>query len=82
MDRIGNVPSAKFTTLREAATYLAALPPQVVKIITIRRRPHPARGETLARYFCRLNAHLLGSIVILEVDETTRDIDELHGSLT
>jgi hypothetical protein len=65
----GNVPSAKITTLREAAQFLAALQEQSLKIIAMKRSLDPRRKETLAEYFCRLNAHLLGSISVLEVGD-------------
>lgn len=65
----GNVPSAKITSLREAATYLSLLGPEVHRILAVQSSLHIVRGESLAGYFTRLNRHLLGRIEIMEVDE-------------
>lgn len=65
----GNIPSAKITTLREAAQYLLALPPNTTKIIAMSRSLRRRHAESLAEYFSRLNAHLLGSVHVLEIDD-------------
>ncbi len=63
----GNVPSAKITTLKEAALYLQALPPGTKGFIIVKESHHPRNSESLANYFVRLHAHLLGSTAILEL---------------
>jgi hypothetical protein len=65
----GNVPSAKITTLREAAQYLLALSVDTTKVIVMNRSLRSSHPESLAEYFCRLNSHLLGSIHVLEIDD-------------
>lgn len=63
----GNVPSAKITTLREAATYLSQLPVNVTKILAVARAVHDRQSETLGEYFARLNANRLEGIAVLEL---------------
>lgn len=63
----GNVPSAKITTLREAANYLLQLPADTITLIVMDRHCHPVKGEALADYFARLNSHLLGQVSLLEL---------------
>jgi hypothetical protein len=65
----GNVPSAKITTLREACQYLRLLPDGTTRLLLMARSVHPRTGEPLADYFCRLNTHLLGDVVVLEIGE-------------
>ncbi len=75
----GNVPSAKITTLREAANYLLQLPAGTIAFIAMDRDCHPVKGEALADYFARLNSHLLGRVSLLELsnDSTLRRV---HGN--
>jgi hypothetical protein len=63
----GNVPSAKITTLREAANYLLQLPADTIAFIAMDRDCHPIKGHALADYFARLNGHLLGRVSLLEL---------------
>ena len=77
----GNTPSAKITTLREAAQYLHALPPGTKTLIVMKHSPHPRTGETLAHYFARLNGHLLGQTAILELDEGTDSLTIIRRGL-
>jgi len=77
----GNVPSAKVTTLREAIQYLQALPAPAKTFIVMARSAHPLRRETLAEYFVRLNVHLLGNVVLVEVCESTGAVHFLRGRL-
>ena len=65
----GNVPSAKVTTLREACQYLRLLPEGTTRLLLMARSVHPRTGEPLADYFCRLNTHLLGDVVVVEVGD-------------
>ena len=65
----GNVPSAKVTNLREACQYLRLLPDGTTRLLLMARSVHPRSGEPLADYFCRLNAHLLGDVVVVEVGD-------------
>jgi hypothetical protein len=76
----GNVPSAKITTLREAAAYLTQAPVESTKVLAIARSVRPEQEETLGEYFVRLNAGLLAEIVVVEVDESN-GIRTLHGTL-
>jgi hypothetical protein len=70
--KTGNVPSAKITTLREAVGYLRALPVGIRTFLVLKRDCHPINGQSLADYFARLNAHLLGPVSILELAEDER----------
>jgi hypothetical protein len=63
----GSPPSAKISTLREAANYLRELPSETIGFIVMGHHRHPVKDETLADYFCRLNSHLLGSVAVLEL---------------
>ena len=74
----GNTPSAKITTLKEAAQYLNDLPAGTKTFIIMKRDVHPVKGESLAEYFSRLNNHLLGAVAVLELaaDDTVRLV---HG---
>ena len=64
----GNVPSAKITTLREAAMYLNWLPSTARTFIVMKRALRGQRDESLAEYFARLNDSLLGSVAVIELD--------------
>ena len=75
----GNIPSAKITTLREAAWYLQRLQKADERLLIVRHAPHPKRGETLGRYFVRLNKHLLEGITVLEMPESGGDLVCIHG---
>jgi hypothetical protein len=76
----GNNPSAKITTLREAAMYLQRLQKADARLLIVRHAPHPKRGETLGRYFVRLNKHLLEGITVLEMPEGGGDLVCIHGA--
>lgn len=76
----GNNPSAKITTLREAIQYLRTLPAETQKLLIIKRDVHPARGESLAEYFVRLNDYLLGDVRVLELDDSTGSLRFLFGA--
>jgi hypothetical protein len=43
----GNNPSAKITTLREAAMYLRSIQGHIARLLIVKHDPHPSRGETL-----------------------------------
>ena len=77
--RIGNVPSAKITTAREAILYLQWLPDDWTRVLAMSRALRPNYPESLAEYFVRLNKHLLGTVVVVEVD--LADLQILYGSL-
>ena len=76
----GNIPSAKLTTLREAVFYMTWLPEESKKILAMACSNHPKRNESLGEYFVRLNAHLLGDVIVCEIDDEGRII-VLHGDL-
>ena len=65
----GNVPSAKMTTINEAAFYMSFLPQDIRRIIVLKKSTMTRRNETLAEYYCRINGHLLGQIEVFEIDE-------------
>jgi hypothetical protein len=76
----GNNPSAKITTLREAATYLRSIHGDIARVLIVKNDPHPKRGETLGRYFVRLNTHHLEKVTVLEMPESGGDLVCIHGS--
>lgn len=69
MDRDGAGAVRKDHDAPRSREYLSALPAETVKIIAVTRSLRPTHRESLAEYFGRLNAHLLGSIHVLEMDE-------------
>jgi hypothetical protein len=77
----GNNPSAKITTLREAAMYLRSMKGDVTRVLMVKRDVHPKRGETLGRYFVRLNTHHLGPVVVLEMPENGGTLECIYGRL-
>ena len=76
----GKNPSAKITTLREAVMYLRSIQGNVTRVLIVKHDPHPKRGETLGRYFVRLNPHLLEQVTVLEMPESGGDLVCIHGS--
>ena len=76
----GNNPSAKITTLREAVMYLNSIMGNVERVLIVKHDPHPKRGETLGRYFVRLNTHFLEWVTVLEMPESGGDLVRIHGS--
>ena len=70
----GNVPSAKMGFCNEAAFYLSFLTGDVTRFITMRKDVHPKRQETLADYYYRTNKHLLGDVLLIEIDVTNEVI--------
>ncbi len=77
----GLPPSAKISTLREAAQYLRSLSPQTTTFIVMARSVHPLNGEPLADYFSRLNDHLLGKVAVIEVCDATGTVRFVRGRL-
>jgi hypothetical protein len=75
----GNVPSAKITTLREAANYLQQLPKDTIAFIVMDHDCHPRKGQALADYFARLNGHLLGRVSLLELSSDD-NLRLVHGT--
>jgi len=67
----GNNPSAKLSTMNEAVLYLSHLPRGTTKYLALKRDAHPQRQETLAEYYSRTYAHLLGDIIVIEFDLKT-----------
>jgi len=63
----GNNPSAKITSLREAAFYLRLAPGAWTRLLVLEYSAHPKRTESLACHFVRLNSHLLGGIGVIEI---------------
>jgi hypothetical protein len=77
----GNNPSGKLTTLREAAMYLRLIQGIIKRLLIVKHAPHPKRGESLGRYFVRLNTNHLEQITVLELAEGGGDLVCIHGSL-
>lgn len=65
----GNVPSAKLMGLNEALFYMSYLPDDITKILCIKKSVYPRKTETLAEYYCRIDGHLLGDVMVYEVDD-------------
>jgi hypothetical protein len=72
--KTGNTPSAKITTLREAVMYLRSLQGNVARLLIVKGDVHPTRGETLGRYFVRLNLNHLKEVTVLEMPENGGDL--------
>ncbi len=72
----GNVPSAKLMGLDEAAFYFSFLPPEIKKVLCMRRATFKGKAETLAEYYVRVHGHLLGDIFVYEISDngTLREI--------
>ncbi len=75
----GNIPSAKITTLREAAADLRLIQRDLARLLIVKRDVHPKRGETLGRHFVRLNTNRLEQVTVLEMLESGGDLDCIHG---
>lgn len=71
----GNMPSAKMSVLNEWVLYLHLLPNKVkTKFIVLPHSVRPGKPETLAEYYLRTYAHLLGDIALYEIDEATQQL--------
>lgn len=78
--RSGNkVPSAKISTLNEAALYMHNITQNTNarKIIAMNREVNSTRNETLAEYYVKHYGHLLGNIEVWEADMKTGSIQRL-----
>lgn len=64
-----NVPSAKMSTLNEAALYMRSLPEATRKIIAMKKDIRKNTSESLAVYYCRIYGHLLEDIEVWEIAE-------------
>ena len=65
----GNVPSAKIATTNEAVLLLSLLPPVLTRFLVLRKDESPTRRESLAAYYYRTYRHLLGGILLFELNE-------------
>ena len=65
----GNIPSAKLMGLNEALFYMSYLPEETIKILCVKRAEYPTKKETLAEYYCRIDAHLLRDVKVFEIDD-------------
>jgi hypothetical protein len=74
-----NVPSAKMITVNQTVLYLSLLPYGTKRFIVMARDIRPTNGEALADYYYRTNNHLLGDVLIIEVDATSRHVRILEG---
>jgi hypothetical protein len=66
----GNNPSAKITTLREAISFRGQSKGMSREFWFLSTPADPIRGETLGKYFVRLNSHLLGNVLVMEMAES------------
>ena len=69
--RGGNMPSAKMAFVNEAVLYLKHLSRRITRFVVMRRDLRWDGKETLAQYYERTYRHLLGGVMILEVDFRT-----------
>jgi len=69
--RGGNTPSAKMAFVNEAVFYLRHLPRRITRFVVMRRDLRWDGKETLAQYYERTYRHLLGGVMILEMDFRT-----------
>jgi hypothetical protein len=60
--------------------YLRSIHGNVARVLIVKHDPHPKRGETLGRYFVRLNTHHLEEVTVLEMPESGGDLVCIHGS--
>lgn len=72
-------PSAKITIAREVILYMQWLPKDWTQILAMSRSTRTTHAESLAEYFVRLNRHLLGGVIVVEVDDNRARV--LHGAL-
>ncbi len=74
----GNVPSAKLGFINEAVFCLTFIPSSATRFVAMRRATTPNRGETLAEFYFRTYRHLLGDIVVFEVDLDSGAVREIR----
>jgi hypothetical protein len=60
--------------------YLHSIQGNVERVLIVKHDAHPKRGETLGRYFVRLNTHHLERVTVLEMLESGGDLICIHGS--
>ena len=71
-----NIPSAKFSTLRETLYYFFLAPKEYRKILVL-KKSGIKNGETVLDYFMRLNYHLIPKdIEIFEIDMENKSITQ------
>jgi hypothetical protein len=73
-----NVPSAKMVTVNQTVLYLSLLPYGTKRFVAMARDVRPTTGEALADYYYRINNHLLGDVLIIEVDAKNRSLRILN----
>ena len=78
--RTGNMPSAKMTSVNQAVLYLTHVRDAKYRFVAMRRDTHPRRQETLAEYYYRTYQHLLGEMLIIEIDIETKAVKEFGKS--
>ncbi len=71
----GNMPSAKVTVWNEAMYYFSLAPKNFRKVLFVLEAHHPLQEpETLAKYYTRINSHLIPSDVsIFEYNHITKN---------
>lgn len=75
----GNVPSAKITAWNQAMFYFLVTPPGYRKILFVLRDFSSERGETLAAYYVRTNAHLVPpDVEVWEFDEQDKTAKKVN----
>ncbi len=75
----GNIPSAKITAWNQAMLFFLVAPSGYRKILFVLRDFSSERGETLAAYYVRTNAHLIpADVEIWEFDEQHRTAEKVN----
>lgn len=67
----GNMPSAKMAFVNEAVFYLTHLSRRITRFVVMRRDLRWDGKETLAQHYERTYRHLLGGVMILEMNLRT-----------
>ena len=78
--KTGRIPSAKITTWTQAMYYFHAAPTGYRKIFFVLKDIHTkSKEETLAKYYLRLNDHLIpGDVEFWEYDEETKSAQQIR----
>ena len=76
----GNMPSAKMGFVNQAVFYLSFLSPGTKRFVVMPRDIRPKTSEALADYYYRTYRHLLGGVLIIELDTANRRVRILNES--
>ena len=76
----GNMPSAKMGFVNQAVFYLSFLSPATKRFVVMPRDIRPKTSEPLGDYYYRTCRHLLGGVLIIELDTASRYVRILNES--